>query len=310
MERPLTTHRYRTTDVPVPGGDLRVALWEPDGEPVGTALLIHGVTSSHLAWPFVVERLPGIRIIAPDLRGRGASNGISGPAGMAVHADDLAAVLDAVGVESTTVVGHSMGAFVAMALAHRHPERVRRLVLVDGGLPLDLPAGVEPEQAVQVVLGPVAERLSKRWSGVEEYEERFWRHHPAFADDWSDALERYIAYDLVPDGDSFRAATTVQAMADDTRDMNTGALLPQALASLSKPTLFITVPRGLQNEVPGLYAPAHRESILTGLPQVRHVHLDDLNHYTVVMSERGADALAPLIRDEVTRSRSEAGRAR
>ena len=292
-------HTYRTIDVPVAGGALRVAIWEPVGGTVATVLLIHGVTSSHLAWPFVVERLPGVRIIAPDLRGRGMSSSVEGPAGMAAHADDMAAVLDAVGVASTTVVGHSMGAFVAVAFAHRHPDRVRRLVLVDGGFPLDLPAGVDPEQAVQVVLGPVAERLSMRWSGVQEYTDRFWRNHPALAEDWSDELERYIAYDLIADGDAFRAATTYRSMADDTRDMNVGTLLPEALAALSKPTLFITVPRGLQNETPGLYPPAHLENVLAQFPQVRHVHLDDLNHYTVVISERGADALAPLVRAEL-----------
>ncbi|WP_298868566.1 alpha/beta hydrolase [uncultured Microbacterium sp.] len=295
----MSSHVYRTIDVPVSGGALRVGVWEPEGEATGSALLIHGVTSSHLAWPFVVRQLPGIRLIAPDLRGRGMSSTVHGAAGMAAHADDMAAVLDAVGIGSTTVVGHSMGAFVAVAFAHRHPDRVRDLVLVDGGFPLDLPAGVDPDQLVQVVLGPVAERLSMRWSGVQEYTDTFWRHHPALVDDWSDEVEQYIAYDLVPDGDAFRAATTYESMADDTRDMNVGTLLPEALAALSKPTLFITVPRGLQNETPGLYPPAHLADLLTAFPQVRHVHLDDLNHYTVVMSERGAAMLAPLIRAEL-----------
>jgi len=293
-------HTYRTTDVPVSGGDLRVGVWDPEGEPTHTALLVHGVTSSHLAWPFLVERMPGVRLLAPDLRGRGASRAVQGPAGMAAHADDMAAVLDAAAVESTTVIGHSMGAFVAVALAHRHPERVRNLVLVDGGLPLDLPAGGDPEQAVRVMLGPVAERLSQRWSGVDAYMDDFWRGHAAFAADWSDELERYIAYDLVPDGDVFRSATTYESMAEDTRDMNVGTLLPEALASLAKPALFITVPRGLQNETPGLYAPAHLQKLLETFPQVRHVTLADLNHYTVVMSRRGAEVLAPLVQAELS----------
>lgn len=63
-----------------------------------------------------------------------------------------------------------------------------------------------------------------------------------------------------------------------------GTALPEALAALPKPTLFITVPRGLQNETPGLFGPAHLQTLLDCFPQVRHVALDDLNHYTVVMS--------------------------
>lgn len=292
-------HDYRTVDVPVAGGDLRVAVWEPVGGAEHTVLAIHGVTSSHLAWPLVVEQLPGVRVIAPDLRGRGASNGVQGPAGLTVHADDLAAVLDALNVDAATVVGHSMGAFVAVVLADRHPERVARLVLVDGGLPLDVPAGVEPEQLVPLILGPVAERLSQRWADVDAYIADFWRDHPAFADDWSDELEAYIAYDLVPDGDLMRSATCGSVMADDVLDMNTGATLPEALAGLSTPTLFITVPRGLQNETPGLYPPAHLERVLAEYPAVRHVHLDDLNHYTVVMGRRGAAVLGQLLRAEL-----------
>lgn len=294
------SHSHRTVDVPVRGGDLRVGVWEPEGEPSRTALLIHGVTSSHLAWAFLVDRLPGVRLIAPDLRGRGASHAVEGPAGMAAHADDLAAVLDAFGITATTVVGHSMGAFVAVTLAHRHPERVTRLVLVDGGLPLDVPAGIAPEQLVPMILGPVAARLSHRWSSVDAYRDGFWRGHPAFADDWSDELEQYIAYDLVPDGDALRSATSYRIMAEDTADMNLGTTLPDALSALSKPTLFITVPRGLQNETPGLYGPAHLRQLLESFRQVRHIALDDLNHYTVVMSGRGADVLAPLVEAELT----------
>ena len=293
-------HTYRTVDVPVRGGDLRVGVWEPEGETTHTALLIHGVTSSHLAWPFLVDRLPGVRLIAPDLRGRGASHAVQGPAGMAVHADDMAAVLDAFELAETTVVGHSMGAFVTVALAHRHPDRVSRMVLVDGGLPLDVPAGVSPDQFVPMILGPVADRLSQRWPSVDAYTDGFWRGHPAFADDWSEELEAYIAYDLVPDGDALRSATSYRIMAEDTADMNIGTTLPDALAALSKPTLFITVPRGLQNETPGLYAPAHLRRLLETFPQVRHVALDDLNHYTVVISQRGAARLAPLVRAELS----------
>lgn len=286
------SHTYRTTDVDVPGGALRVGVWEPEGEATCTVLAIHGVTSSHLAWPFVVEQLPHARVIAPDLRGRGASSHLPGPAGMAVHADDMAAVLDAFGLDEVTVIGHSMGGFVSVVLAHRHAHRVSRLVLIDGGLPLDVPAGVDPMQLVPLILGPVAERLERRWDGVEEYTAEFWQAHPAFENDWSEELERYIAYDLVPDGDLFRSATEYDVMVDDVVDMNTGTVLPDALAALAAPTLFITVPRGLQNEEPGLYPPAHIERLRAAYPPVRHVALDDLNHYTVVMSRRGAQALA------------------
>lgn len=294
-------HTYRTVDVPVVGGDLRVAVWDPvTADPAASdVLLIHGVTSSHLAWPFVVDRLPGVRAVAPDLRGRGASNGLAGPAGMRAHADDLAAALDALGIARIVVVGHSMGAFAAVVFAHLYPERVSRLVLVDGGLPLDVPAGLDTDSLVAGILGPTAARLSMRFADTAEYLD-FWRSHPAFQADWTPELEDYLAYDLVDDGaGALRPATSYETTADDTRDMNTGTGLTEALAGLRHPTRLITVPRGLQNEPPGLYAPAHLDRVLAATPTVRHERVEGFNHYTIVMSPGGADAVATVVREEL-----------
>lgn len=296
-----TRHEYREVDVAVEGGLLHAGVWTPvDAPDAPTVLLVHGVTSSHLAWPFVVERLPGVRVIAPDLRGRGRSNGIEGAAGMAAHAADLAALLDALGVDSVVVVGHSMGAFVSVVFAHLHPERVSRLLLVDGGLPLDVPVGLSTDELVAGILGPTAARLSMRFPDTGGYL-AFWRRHPAFADAWTPELERYLAYDLVDDGaGALRPATSYATTADDTVDMNTGDALPSALAGLRHPSRMITVPRGLQNEPPGLYAPEHLERLLAQYPGVRHERVDGFNHYTIVMSPAGADVVAAAVREELT----------
>lgn len=294
-------HEYRTIDVPVDGGPLRAGVWDPidAAADAPAVLLVHGVTASHLAWPFVVDRLPGVRIVAPDLRGRGRSNGIGGSAGMAAHAADLTALLDALGIDRTVVVGHSMGGFVSVVFAHRYAERVSRLLLVDGGLPLDVPAGLSTDELVAGILGPTAARLSMRFADTGEYLD-FWRQHPAFAGAWTPELERYLAYDLVDDGTgAFRPATSYATTADDTLDMNTGDALPAALAGLQHPTRLITVPRGLQNEPPGLYAPHHLGRLLSEYPTVEHERVDGFNHYTIVMSPAGADVVAAAVREEL-----------
>lgn len=306
----MTAHTYRTVDVPVAGGDLRVAVWDPveraDAAPA--VLLVHGVTSSHLAWPFVVERLPGVRVVAPDLRGRGESRRVAGPSGMAAHADDLAAVLDALAIDDVVVVGHSMGAFVAVVLADRHPARVSRLVLVDGGLPLDAPPGLSPEELVAAILGPTAARLSMRFADEDAYLD-FWRAHPALRDAWTLELERYLVYDLVDDGAGARVpATSYATTAADTADLVTGAALPRAIAGLRHPVRLLTAPRGLQDETPGLYAPAHLARVLAAIPDIAHEHVDDVNHYTIVMSPTGADAVARIVRDELARAGTPTGR--
>ena len=301
MDRTMS-HQYRTIDVPVEGGALRAGVWDPTDAATGapTVLLVHGVTASHLAWPFVVDRLPGVRVIAPDLRGRGRSNGVEGSAGMAAHASDLAALLGALGIEQTVVVGHSMGGFVSVVFAHLHPERVSRLLLVDGGLPLDVPAGLSTDELVAGILGPTAARLSMRFADAGAYLD-FWRQHPAFTGAWTPELERYLAYDLVDDGaGAFRPATSYATTADDTLDMNTGSALPAALAGLQHPTRLITVPRGLQNEPPGLYAPEHLDRLLAQYPGVDHERIDGFNHYTIVMSPAGADVVSAAVREELS----------
>lgn len=301
----MITHKYRTLDVPVAGGSMRVGVWDPievaEGAPVPSVLAVHGITSSHLVWPLLVSELPGTRVLAPDLRGRGSSRALAGPAGLRAHAADLVAVLDALGVEALPVIGHSMGGFVAVVLAHLAPERGSRLVLLDGGLPLDAPSGLSADDLVAAILGPTEERLSMRFASVAAYFD-FWRGHPAFAEAWSPELETYLAYDLVPAGSELRPATSLAVTTEDTIDMNSGSVLSEALAALEgwgRPVLFVSVPRGLRDETPGLYPPAHLEAMLATRPWVRHLQLPDLNHYTVVLAAAGAAALGPVLRAEL-----------
>lgn len=290
---------YRTVDVPVDGGMLRVGVWGPS-DAAQTVLAIHGVTASHLAWAWLAEQLPQVRIIAPDLRGRGRSNTVNGPVGMAAHADDLAAVLaaddagraaaGAADAGPVDVVGHSMGAFVALVFRDRHPDRVQRLLLVDGGLPLDLPAGISPRDAVRHVLGPTAARLSRTFASEGEYFD-FWRGHPAFARNWSVALEHYFAYDLVGEEPQLRPATRIDTVEEDSVDQNAGGAIETALARLG-PTLLIAAERGLLDETPPLYSLERRTALVEEHPSLDIIEAANLNHYTIVMSARGAKAMA------------------
>jgi len=288
----------RTVAVPVAGGDLHVGVWDA-GAGASTVLAVHGVTSSHLAWQWLADALPGVRIIAPDLRGRGRSNRVTGEAGMAAHADDLVTVCARFDVVPDLVLAHSMGAFVAVVLAHRHPELVRRLLLVDGGLPLPPHPESTPDELVAAILGPTAARLSMTFDTVDAYL-AFWRDHPAFAADWSPTLERYLAYDLDLGADgAHRPATSYATTVEDTIDMNLRSTLRDALDAMSAPTTLVTVPRGLRDETPGLYPPEHLAAQLRAHPAVSHVAWPEFNHYTVVLSRAGADRLAALVEEQI-----------
>ncbi len=91
-------------------------------------LLIHGFGGA--AWNFdeLAPLLPERRLLIPDLPGHGGSAPLPAPT-LAGFADVLADVLDAEGIEASDVLGHSLGGVVALRLAVRKPERVRRLIL-------------------------------------------------------------------------------------------------------------------------------------------------------------------------------------
>ncbi|MDX1643589.1 MAG: alpha/beta hydrolase [Thermoanaerobaculia bacterium] len=98
-------------------------------------VLIHGFPLSRGMWAPQVDALKGShRVIAPDLRGFGESPprrvATSRVVSMENHADDIARLLDDLGVSSAIVAGHSMGGYVALAFARRHAERLDGLVLV------------------------------------------------------------------------------------------------------------------------------------------------------------------------------------
>lgn len=108
------------------------------GEPL---VLVHGWMSSRRAWVETVLRLPPerYRVYAFDLRGAGLSGRPASGYSADQYADDVAAAMTALGVETFHYVGHSMGGLTGMQLALRHPGRLRKLVLVapcaSGGLP-------------------------------------------------------------------------------------------------------------------------------------------------------------------------------
>ncbi|GAB3815308.1 hypothetical protein GCM10028820_12540 [Tessaracoccus terricola] len=286
---------YTIFDAP---GLLHAGIWEPDDEPAGTIVAIHGITSSHKAWAALSRELPQWRIIAPDLRGRGLSNHLVGPYGMARHADDVAALLDHLGVASVLPVGHSMGAFVSVVLAHRHPQLMDRLVLVDGGIPLQLPDGVDPQAGVEAVLGPAAERLQRTYPSLDAYEAE-WRQHPAMAE-WNEDLSAYVAYDLHGDPPEMRPATRYGAMAEDTVDVaGADTDLTRALDAIDLPVLLLRAERGMLDQPGGLYTDRWLDGWRARVPSLSVQPVGGVNHYTIAMLPRGAAVVAEAVRQSL-----------
>lgn len=121
-------------------------------------ILLHGYTDNSRSWSLLAPHLGNRRIIAVDLRGHGGSAAPACCYGIDALAHDLTGFMDAKGIATADIVGHSLGSMTAAVFAAQHPDRVNRLVLISTALtpppaPTDwlwanvpsLPATIDPD---------------------------------------------------------------------------------------------------------------------------------------------------------------------
>jgi pimeloyl-ACP methyl ester carboxylesterase len=114
-------------------GDLTVRYleWGGNGPPV---VALHGLASSAHWYQRVAAYLsPRYRVVAPDQRGHGRTTQAPSGYDWQTLASDVAGLMDHLGIERAAVLGHSWGGHVATNVAARFPEKVSRLVMIDGG---------------------------------------------------------------------------------------------------------------------------------------------------------------------------------
>lgn len=273
-------------DVPVPGGALAVYRWPGEGPLV---LAVHGITSNHRSWGVVAAALAGqVTLVAPDQRGRGRSNELPGPYGIADLAEDLAAVLDHLGAESAVVAGHSMGGFVAASFAVRHPDRAKALVLVDGGPPFHIPANTDVDKALADTLGPSLQRLDMTFRDRGEYR-AFWQQHPSFKGIWSAEVDTQAQHDLIGEPPEMRSSCSKEAVTVAGRELLADDDVRSAVRRVQCPLKLLWAPRGMVDQPGGFYD----EARLAGLDAEQ---VSDTNHYSILLGEPGAKRVAAAIK--------------
>lgn len=263
---------WRRFTVPVEGGTLH---GEARGE-TPALCFIHGMGGSLHDWDRLIAALPpapsgALPLVRHDMRGFGASEAVEGVAFS--HADDLLALIDALGVERIAPVGLSMGGGVALNFALSHPQRVSRLVLVS-------PAMVG-------------------WDWSAEWKAQ-WRHvtKAARAGDMALARERWFLHPMFdqvragPLADELRAEIAAyhgrQWLRTDERPE-----LPDVdrLPTLAVPTLLLSGGR----DVPDMRLIA--DVIAGSAPQVTRIDYPQAGH---MLHIECADAIARAIADFVT----------
>ena len=249
------------------GDALHVRSYGPDdGRPV---LALHGVTGHSGRWHALAPLLPGVRLIAVDLRGHGRSPWTP-PWGFEQHVADVLAVLDAHGLERAAVLGHSFGGAVAVHLARHAPQRVERLVLLDPAIGLDrqdMFDAAEDARAEETFASIEQARVdrAKRWENIAP-----------------ELVEAELAEHLVPDGERFRYRYCRAAIVSAWSEMARPAVTPPA----GVPTLLLPATKA------DYVAPEWVEACRAELGDTLTVTEVDAGH--MLFLERGAEVAALL----------------
>ena len=224
----------------------------------GPALLfIHGLTGSQRNWAHLIDVLNhDHRVLAPDLFGFGASAKVMGDYSLGAHAATLRDLLDLLGINRVTLVGHSFGGGVAMQFCYLFPERVERLVLVSsGGLGRD----VSPLLRAATLYGAewVLPLITSSWMrGRVEAAGRIltrtgWRASPEVTESWR-------GFTSLADADTRRAflATTRGVIDPGGQTLTAHDHLPM---TIEIPTLVVWGTR--DRMIPALHATTAHEAI-------------------------------------------------
>lgn len=188
-------------------------------EPVA---LLNGIMMTTTSWALIAGPLSEhYRVVTHDFRGQ-LRNLMEGPFAMSQHVDDLAALLDAQGIESAHLVGTSYGGEVGMLFALAHPSRVRSLTLIACA------SHVEPALAHAVALWRDAAREAPETlydvsapynfspafltpALVEQGRARLGAVPPLFFRAFADLCDAFLALDVTPHLHEIRARTLVIA---------------------------------------------------------------------------------------------------
>jgi lipase len=292
----VATTREARGRVPGDGITMAFGFWPGAGAPI---VALHGVTASYINFVGVADRLAGRRpLLALDLRGRGDTDKPSeGPFGMAQHARDVAAAMSAFGIDDAVVIGHSMGAYVAAALAAEHPERVRGVVMVDGGLPLEAPPGIAPEQMLDVALAPQMARLRAEFVSYEAYLD-FWRALPPFSGGrWNPWVESYLRYDVGGSEPNLRPKASEASVRGDFLDSLQGDQLRGWLKAIRVPVLLLRATEGFNPDTPPLLPDGTVAVEGSAIADLTDRVIDGTTHYTIALGDPGATAVADQLVD-------------
>jgi pimeloyl-ACP methyl ester carboxylesterase len=256
------------------------------GSPRGRLILaIPGLGTSSRSFDFLGQRLgrPPQQLVALDLRGRGRSSRTSpGTYGWRRHAGDVLGAAAQLQEAPCDLIGHSMGAFVAMQAVALAPQGVRRLVLIDG-------VGSPDVMALVTILA--VHRWLSRARSSDGYAHVM--REAGLVDPWYDRWDQYFRDELVWVDGRLRSQTDPWAVAEDVA--HAGWRSPRALWDcLAGPVLLVRATRPV-SRLGGFMVPsAERAAFVRAVPHAEVVDVD-ANHLGLLTHPDAAAAISRFL---------------
>jgi pimeloyl-ACP methyl ester carboxylesterase len=249
--------------------------WGEEGPPV---ICIHGLTANAFCFQALADELaPDHRVIAYDLRGRGDSDKPEEGYSVPIHAEDLAELIEELELERPVLIGHSLGAFIALYFAAHHPDKLSKLVLLDAGAPLPWKT---PEKQPAWLTAAIS-RLGTPVSSYKEYIERL-KMAPFMGPYWNEYFDIYFQHDVFRQNDGSVAAKAYRAGVLEEGLRSQEAAPQEQWAHVQVPTLLLRAGQGLFSDNDQLLSEEAAEAIRVGIAQCRYVNFPTLNHYTIL----------------------------
>ena len=137
-------------------------------------VLLHGLLGNSQNWTSIVKPLEkDFRILTYDLRGHGRTGKFDDQYEPEVFSEDLIGILDELGWDTCTALGHSLGGRILMVAGAKHPERFERLVIEDMGPQKTGEASKRTEVMINLVPTPFSSRTDAKSFFKEQFQPRY-----------------------------------------------------------------------------------------------------------------------------------------
>lgn len=259
--------------IKVNGIDLHLVDFGGNGEPI---ICVHGLTANSRYWDSVAERLVDhYRVLAVDLRGRGDSE--KPPTGYNIyqHIEDVLGIINTFRFEKVIYIGHSLGALIGIGFAAMYPERLSRLILVDGG--------ADVEEGVYEKIRPSVERLGTVFPSFSFYLNEM-KKNPLF-DEWNDYAEQYFYSDVEHRLDGSVCSKVCKKAVLEELNALKETSINQFHARIQTPTLLLWAPNSFNDGKTFMMTKEKGEELVSLWPNSRFVEIGGANHYSIILSK-------------------------